>query len=135
MPKDRQVVFIGNNRPALLGQYPYWEKPWERRRALRSPYYPKGLPDPPASIWPRWIGGQGLRLLSFVLGPHPQVTTAALAFFIWWSNPMILIGQNVERQTGVLHCEWITWQGPLKWQEREPTPINCSLGHLWVWIF
>jgi hypothetical protein len=132
MPKDRQIVFIGNNRPAWLGQYPYWERASLRRRALPSPYYPGGLPDLPEGALTRWIAGQGIRVLSFITGPHPQAVIAALAFLIWWSDPHVLIAESKNTQSKEINCTFLGWKGPLSLQERYRSPAAyCRNVLLW----
>lgn len=130
MPKTRQIVFIGNNRPAWLGQYPYWEKFLARRRALVSPFYPGGLPDLPERTILQWLAGQGLRILSVVTGPHPQVVLAALAFMIWWSDPQLLLAQ--ERNGRALTCTFAGWKGSWEMRgENVPPTTYCWDIRLW----
>lgn len=139
MPKERQIVFIGNHRPAWLGQYPYWEKPGLRRRALPNPYYPGALPQLPEAVFGRALGGLWMRFLAYLTGPHPQVAIAALAFLVWWMNPNILIGEERNQYTGPW-CHYVGWKGTSQTRQRSywvgsQLRVGCARAQLWGHYF
>lgn len=110
MPDDRQIVMIGRNRPAMLGQYPYWQKVKHRVRALPNPHYP-GYPELGPLVPARYAAGFALRLWERIIRLDALVICALLSVLIWTSDPAVLTGQTYNSRTGERTCSWLSYRG------------------------
>lgn len=132
MPEDRQIVKIGNNRPALLGQYPYWQKWAGRSRALTNPNYGSypGL-DPLVPL--RYVAGIGLRILESIIRPNAFGVCVMLAAFIWYADPALLTAETYDEKTREQHCTWFSHRGvtEYKFNVRSPCAEFSMLGFLY----
>ncbi len=114
MKDNQQIVFIGNLRPALLGNYAYWDKRRDKSRALPNPNY-KDLagnyivPVSEYSELPRWLAGKALRVWAGLLNPSAYALIFALSGFIWCTDPAVLIQEQFNK--GRIECTWMTYHG------------------------
>ena len=109
LPVDRQVVMMGNLRPANIRLTPYWERPEFSGRFHPNPYAGKP-PALPSTTAIRVISGQVLRLVAMVLEPAPILIYAAAIAALLLLQPAIL--ENEDRgQPG--HPTFCTYRGVL----------------------
>lgn len=136
MAEDRQIVFIGNLKPALLGQYPYWEKKGERARALASPFYPDGMPARSRGAALRAATAQALKLLGYALVPHPLAVVAVVWAGLWWADPAVTLTDHYTERRRALVCRHLTITGMgesrirfPRWKDRCP---SVRIMGLWI---
>lgn len=110
IPRDRQIVFIGNLRPALMGQYPYWQKAILKARALPNPFYAL-TPETGAMAFLRKLHALLLRTGEWIARPSPYVVLLGCALMLWGAKPSVLIDENVGKRGRIESCTWLTRKG------------------------
>lgn len=108
--RDRQIVFCGNLRPAIMGQFPYWQKAELRAKALPNPFYDG---EPPAH------GGElarkGLAILfrvrEWFVRPSAYAMIFGLALMVWASRPTLLLDEQIDARGRLKTCTWVTRSG------------------------
>lgn len=105
LPVERQIVMIGNLRPANIRLTPYWERPEFVGRFHPNPYagQPPALPSTTAL---RVVSGQLLGLAALGLEPAPVLIYAAAIAAVLLIQPAVLEIEDHGQPGSITICSY-----------------------------
>ena len=104
LPVNRQIVMIGNLRPANIRLTPYWERPEFAGRFNPNPYA-GSAPALPATTVLRVVWGKFVHLAAMVMEPAPILIYAAAIAAAVTLRPAVLEAEYRDPD-GVIVCEY-----------------------------
>ena len=105
LPVTRQIVMIGNLRPANLRLTPYWERPEFAGRFNPNPYAARTPALPPTTVL-RVVWGKSARVAAMVLEPASVLIYAAAIGAAVFFHPAVLEAEYRDPQEKAIACDY-----------------------------